>query len=445
MLITIVGVAVATDSVYPDVNTVVGNGPVASHVSDVAPAVSCAIEYVDAVEIVAPENVNDAVVTAGITNTFCAPRNELLITDTDRIEIPVAIDTLAVVPSVGTEIDVLEPSEIDTVDTAPAALMNSLVVVTVSPLPRIVNAPLCAAVIDTVVCPIVVDDVPTSVTLPAPPPYFRFMPGVLSVVETMLIVVAPLTMPPMVMEWAPEFTVPHDDKMMEFVPSASPVSTFDPDADIVDDAKEMDSPETVAVVTKFDPLDAVSTDDPTAVSPSPMRLVACTLKLDPAATVLVVVTSTLSVFTLPTEMPTFVAVASMRDDAPEIVMPMPLTAPAAALSATFVPAVVSSAALYTEIVTRLIDALELKKLPLDAVTVALVPATPVPATLSTYVFTDAPTALTVHPPAAVTAVDASCATTVTVAAAPFSTKFEPAVDTIEPAWNRKLVVLVPVR
>ena len=299
--------------------------------------------------------------------------------------------------------------------------------------------------IDTVVCPIVVDDVPTKVTLPAPPPYLMFSPGVLSTVETMLIVVAPLTIPPIVMECAPELTVPHDEMMMLFVPSASPVSTLEPDAEMVDDANEIDSPDTVAVVRKFDPLVAVSTDVPAAVSPSPIRLVAWMLKFDPAAMVLVVVTSTLSVFTLPTEIPTFVAPASMRDDAPEMVMPIPLTAPAAALSATFDPAVVSSDALYTEIVTKLIDALELKKLPLDAVTVALVPATPVPTTLSTYVFTDAPIALIVHPAAAVTAVDASCATTVTVAAAPFSTKFDPPDDTIDPPWKRKLVVLVPVR
>jgi hypothetical protein len=229
------------------------------------------------------------------------------------------------------------------------------------------------------------------------------------------------------------------------VPRTSPVSTFEPDAEIVDEANEMANPDTVAVVRKLDPLVAVSTAEPAAVSESPTRLVACTWKFAPAATVLVVVTIALSVFTLPTEMPTFVAPASIRDDVPVTVRPMPLTAPAAALSAMFVPAVVSSAALNTEMVTWLMEALELKKLPADAVIVTLVPATPVPAALSTNVFTEAPIALTVQPPAAVTAVDASCATIVTVAAAPFSTKFDPPLETIEAAWKRKLVVLVPVR
>jgi hypothetical protein len=70
MLMTIVGVALATDSVFPEVKTVDGKGPDASHVSDDAPAVSCATENVDAVEIVAPENVKDAVVTCGITKMF---------------------------------------------------------------------------------------------------------------------------------------------------------------------------------------------------------------------------------------------------------------------------------------------------------------------------------------------------------------------------------------
>ena len=210
-------------------NTVVGNGPVASHVSDVAPAVSCAIENVDAVEIVAPENVNDAVVTAGITNTFCAPRNELLITDTDKIEIPVAIDTLAVVPSVGTEIDVLEPSEIDTVETAAAALMNSLVVVTVSPLPTSEKAPLCAAVIDTVVCPIVVDDVPISVTDPPPPAYRKFTPPVLNVVLPKIDMVseaAALIVPMLTLSVVP-LTVPQESIEIVLAPDQAPVAKIE--------------------------------------------------------------------------------------------------------------------------------------------------------------------------------------------------------------------------
>jgi hypothetical protein len=364
--------------------------------------------------------------------------------DTDRIEMPVAMDTLDAAPSVGA-VTALDPSEIETVDTAAAALMNSLVVVTVSELPTSEKAPLCAAVIETVVCPIVVDDVPMSVTAPAPPPYCRFLPAVLSVVDTTLTVVVPLVIPPIVIVCPPALTVPHDEKMTVLVPNASPVSTFEPDAEIVDEANEMANPDTVAVVRKLDPLVAVSTAEPAAVSESPTRLVACTWKFAPAATVLVVVTIALSVFTLPTEMPTFVAPASIRDDVPVTVRPMPLTAPAAALSAMFVPAVVSSAALNTEMVTWLMEALELKKLPADAVIVTLVPATPVPAALSTNVFTEAPIALTVQPPAAVTAVDASCATIVTVAAAPFSTKFDPPLETIEAAWKRKLVVLVPVR
>jgi hypothetical protein len=149
--------------------------------------------------------------------------------------------------------------------------------------------------------------------------------------------------------------------------------------------------------------------------------------------VLVVVTKTLRAVSVPTEMPTFVADATNLDDAPLTVSPTPLTTPEAALSATFVPAVVISAAPKTEMVTWLMDALEQNRLPEDAVTVTLVPAAPVPAALITSVFTDAPVALTVHPPAAVTAVDASSAAIVTVVIAPVCAKFVPPADTMEPA------------
>lgn len=245
--------------------------------------------------------------------------------------------------------------------------------------------------------------------------------------------------------FTPAFTVPQDENRILFVPRTSPVSTFEPEAEMVDDTNEMAKPETVAVVRKLEPLVAVSTADPAAVSASPTRLVACTWKFAPAVNVLVVVTTALSVFIVPTEMPTFVAPASIRDDAPEIVRPTPLMAPDAALSATFVPAVVSSAALKTEIVTWLMDALEQKKLPADAVIVTLVPASPVPAALSTSVLTDAPVALTVQPPAAVKAVEVPSALSVKVSAGPVSTIFDPAEEITEPDWKTKEVEEEPVR
>jgi hypothetical protein len=129
---------------------------------------------------------------------------------------------------------------------------------------------------DTVVAPITVDDVPISVTDPAPPPYSRFCPEVLSDVETMLSSTEPLSTPPIVTV-CPDaaFTVPHDEIAIVLVPRTLPVKTFDPAAEIVDDANEIESPDTVAVVTKFDAAVAVRTAEPAAVSVSPTRLVAC--------------------------------------------------------------------------------------------------------------------------------------------------------------------------
>ncbi len=135
---------------------------------DWAPAVRCTIEYVDAVEIVDPENINEAVVTCGIKKRFWTPRKDVVTMETDRTEMPDAIDTLdAADVGASTELD---PSEMETVDTAAAALINSLAVVTVSELPTSENTPMCAEVTETVVSPLTVELVPISVTEPAPPP-----------------------------------------------------------------------------------------------------------------------------------------------------------------------------------------------------------------------------------------------------------------------------------
>lgn len=275
MLTVIAGVVLAAERTLPHVNVI--DGPVASHVSDDdAPAVSCATIAVEVVEMVDPENVNDAIDTCGTTNMCPAPRNDELMTETESTEMPLATEMLGVLAVVGASTE-LVPSEMDTVDTAAAALTNSAVVVTVSADPTSEKVPDDEAVTETVVAPITVDDVPISVTDPAPPPYRRFCPEVLSVVETTLSSTEPLITPPTVTVCpAAALTVPHDEIVMVLVPRTLPVRRFDPAAEMVDDAKEIDSPDTVAVVTKFDAAVAVSTAEPAAVSVSPTRLVACT-------------------------------------------------------------------------------------------------------------------------------------------------------------------------